>query len=326
MAASLHYPNAYSGWTTYERSRSAQLEYPYHSAEHYTSSEARSSSTMTQNQYSPSQLGFSTDVPELFYDHTWPSPTSASSSNIIATPPMDSQLATWQNVGMESLPEAPHFPSSQWQEPVSVPQIDANLDWKQLNPHKVTKQTSIPLLFTPLANFDANTQSFSPSFSFATSQPLLNPETDSKFRFSPPEVAFSSVPTDVSPPKPSPGSSTVRKQRRTRSPVSQIHHPAQVKIHQPRPSRQIPIISLSKLAAACDDISIHSGPKKSRADVRRNSNTRSSSSSTSLANVTHPSNNLCSLPMQHYPQVPAVHMGMFNSPAKSNACHCGCMQ
>lgn len=156
-------------------------------------------------------------VPDLYYDQQeLPSPPSATSSNVITTPPLDWQ--PWNASGSQK----------------------SDLMWSLEDPwlldeHTPQQQQQIPAL-------DPN------SILFSSYQQPAPPQS----------VPSASGTRYVSP------AATMLTPSSTTTPAMAASQPSQasLKLHQPRPSRRIPIVSLSKLALACDDFQMR--PKEPR--------------------------------------------------------------
>jgi hypothetical protein len=192
------------------------------------------------------------DLPDLYYDQELPSPPSATSSNIISTPPPD-WLTPWQQTESNHKPNNPAYLTPSWPLPLiscqggrpTVASIDTNFNRKG---HAANVEPSI--LFATSEEFDMCEKlcPYPLSYPQAYSKPEPNtsfeqPSTSSVLssyhstpNFSPP------MPPNLSSSNPSPSQATL-------------------KIHQPRPSRRIPIISLSKLASACDTFPLQTPQK-----------------------------------------------------------------
>lgn len=148
-------------------------------------------------------------IPDLYYDQQeLPSPPSATSSNIISTPPpLDWQ--PWATAEQKPELYQPIWPEYDW---MCEPQEHS----QALDPSSI--------LFSSYEQPPAQ------------EQPPAPPSGTAFFE-----------PSHTTPPHPAP---------RTSPPAPEPDQ-TPLKLHQPRPSRRIPIVSLSRLALACDEFQIH---------------------------------------------------------------------
>ena len=212
---------------------------------------AESSSSAYQrnwvNSY-PLQAGSPNDLPDLHYDQNWPSPHSTTSSNVISTPPPDWQ-ASWHpgepqytsNAASGHLysPHEEFYLGTRQVARPTVPPIDTNCNSK-VYVHDLVHESPIPnnryeCRLPPQSVHGyikhhaqtSLTQSSNLSLGYSTSSASISSPN------SPNISATASLP---------------------KCSVSPISCPPQspLKIHQPRPFRRIPIISLSDLASASE--------------------------------------------------------------------------
>jgi len=236
--------------------------FPYSQSQHYNTSTdipmnpayeyspAESSSSALLSDYVPSSsFSLPSDLPDLYYEYGGlPTPPSASTSNMICTPPLEWQTP-WQptlvkggahNV-QSNWPSSPINPIQGVGRPMIAP-IDTSFDWAHSKPFYGEASG----LFAGLDDFGEEPYMEKPP-SYLQSQGLLLTQPVTSFNLTPPRQ----LPETVSPSALSNGPSTS---------LSYAPSTAQapLKLHQPRPSRRIPIISLDQLASACDNNSMKS--------------------------------------------------------------------
>jgi len=266
-----------------------------------------------------------TDLPDLYYDQDLPSPPSATSSNIISTPPPD-RLTPWQ------LPKSnynPSYPTPPWQSspliscqgsrPTVAP-IDTNFNWKDQ-----TAGVEPSVLFATSEEFDMGQQFHSYPLSYLQAYSHTQHNTSLKQSSSSPALSSHHLSTDGSaPPNPSPVSS---------SNPSPCQLP--LKLHQPRPSRRIPIISLSKLASACDTYPVQTPAKDPRGRVAGEAlsppSCQPSNSSSMLQphrTITQPNTRIepSSLHSTSNTYTPTFPWGTHDDQGKVLSCNCGCQE
>ena len=259
------------------------------------------------------------DLPDLYYDQDLPSPPSATSSNMIPTPPPD-RLSPWHQTKSNCNPSYPTLP---WQ---SSPLIycqgsrptDANFNWKD---HAAIVEPSV--LFTTSEEFDLG-QKFRP---YPLSYPQAYSHTQSNTTFQQPSVLSSHHPSTngSAPPSLSPVPSS-----------NLCPHQPPLKLHQPRPSRRIPIISLSNLASACDTFPVQTPATDPRGRVSGEvllplSFQPSNSSSTlqSPRTITqYPNIRIEPAPLHstNSTYTPTFFWGTHDDPGKVLSCNCGCQE
>ncbi|PPQ77006.1 hypothetical protein CVT25_014823 [Psilocybe cyanescens] len=306
----------YSAGPVYDESANVPMNFSYQ----YTSGES-SSSALTRNQpASSSQSYLPNDLPELYYDQSWPSPPSATSLNMVSTPSPDWQMS-WQPSEPKYIPNEPLYLPSQWQasfvgpnqasRPTIAP-IDTNCSWKNYN-QKAAEPTVI------LDSFDdLSTTRQIPSSSYP--QTSFDNKLITDFGHSAPSVFSSPQSANMSHPAlPEP------------LPISPSSCPpttgqAPLKLHQPRPSRRIPIISLSDLAYACDRLPIHSKEPNTNAPETKLPTSRSSMSS--FTGVMDPSSNQFTTRSFPTTNGPGAYKSTLQvgSTLKVIVCSCGCGQ
>ncbi|KAF9055901.1 hypothetical protein BJ165DRAFT_1521867 [Panaeolus papilionaceus] len=227
------------------------LDYTYQ----YSSTQSRTGGPMLPQMASTSSQAVEpSDLPDLYYDHGLPTPPSATSCTMIPTPPQDWHSTWQQETSSTNGFVNPPYPPSSWQSsPLNscqarptVTAIDTNF-----NSRHQTKADSNPssTMFGACEDFDLTR--------------MIHPQSTSVYPHSSegfhhiaghcfPPSSFSHKPGHSIPP-------TNASQSPSSSPLNSLpmkNNP--LKVHQPRPSRQIPIVSLSQLASACEDYPINS--------------------------------------------------------------------
>lgn len=282
----------------------------------YMAAPAGSSSSV----YMSDQAAIPSDLPDLYYDQDLPSPPSATSSNIISTPPPD-LLTPWQQTKSNY---SPSYPTPPWQSsPLiscqeshpAVPPIDTNCNWKD---HAASIEPSV--LFITSEEFDPGQQFHPYPFSYPQSYSHTQPNT--RFEQS---SSSSTLPSHFSstngsvPPNPSPVSSS--------NPSPSL---PPLTLHQPRPSRRIPIISLSELASACDAFPIQTPAKDPRGRVSGEVlSPLSSSILQSHRTITGDPNIRIEPPSLHSTNsiyIPTFPWGTHDDQGKVLSCNCGCQE
>jgi len=291
------------------------------------------SSAFMRDQAAPSSISrLPSDLPDLYYDQDLPSPPSATSSNIISTPPPD-WLTPWQQ------PESKHNPNnfayltpSMWPSlpliscqggrPTVAP-IDTNLNWKD---QAAGVEPSI-LFAASEDSSDMGEKLHLYPLSYSQTHFITQPNIRFEQLSSSAALTSYHSPSDVSPPAPP-----------HPSPVSSNPSPSQppLKLHQPRPSRRIPIISLSKLASACDAFPLQSPPKDPRGRVSEEItaplSTQSSGSlsmSQSHRKITQDRSTWIKLPSLHPTSsiyTPIFPCGTHGDEGNVLSCNCGCQE
>lgn len=192
---------------------------------------------------STSQVPLSADLPDLYYEQGYRTP-SVPSSDMLSTPPRHSQTPWMQEFeyhndvrensvsNMSSWQTSP-MDSCQSKRPTVAP-IDTNFNWGLYD--------TSPMAFT-------SNSEFNPVHQVADGYPSTHshPFVDNN-----PTMGFSSMPDSSATLLPSLSISDPNTPP-SHSPAATINQ-TPLKLHQPRPSRRIPIISLSNLASACDDL------------------------------------------------------------------------
>ena len=212
---------------------------PYHSPvmNRYHCSQAASTSQLPLS---------STDVPDLYYEQGYRTP----SSDMLSTPPRHSQLPWTQeyyndvrenNASYLSSWQSSPMNSCQSKRPIIAP-IETSFNW---NLHDTTM--SSPTRFTSHNDLNRTRQ---PTGEHCSSYSHTNdPTMDYSLTAMPDSSALSTLLLPpITPPSDSYTNTTPSR------PFAATVNQAPLKLHQPRPSRRIPIISLSKLASACDDL------------------------------------------------------------------------
>ncbi|KDR85617.1 hypothetical protein GALMADRAFT_374359 [Galerina marginata CBS 339.88] len=276
----------YPAIASYSHSTGVPMHYSY---DGYTLGESRSCALIQNQVASSSRGGFPNDLPELYYDQDWPSPHSTTSSNMISTPPPEWQ-ARWQ------LPDSPcisNNPPSPWQEPSfssrqatrpTVAPIDTSYNWKN---HQSKLAEHHSMLFASQNDFDSMRQVIpdsSPFFQTTHDNNVNDFGLSSSSKFSSSLFSTNILPSTLSEPLAS--SSSLYPPTTSQPPL---------KLHQPRPFRRIPIVSLSNLASACDDFAI---PSHTRKPNPRNApavdlDSGAHSSLSSFAGTAYPSSHYC---------------------------------
>ena len=282
------------------------------------------SSAYMRDQAAPNHLP--TDLPDLYYDQDLPSPPSATSSNMISTPPPD-RLTPWPQTKSNYNPSYPTLPwqsspliSCQGSRPTVAP-IDTNFNWKG---QAAGIEPSV--LFATSEEFDLG-QQFHP-YPLSHLQAYFHTQHNPSFEQSSFSSAVSSHQSSTrgsAPPNPSSISS---------SNPSPCQPP--LKLHQPRPSRRIPIISLSKLASACDTFPVQTPAKDSRSRVTGEvlsplsfQPSHSSSMLQSPRTTTQDPNTRIEPPSLHSTNsiyVPTFPWGTHDDQGKVLSCNCGCRE
>jgi hypothetical protein len=262
LCTSLHtmshyYPNPkypYSSGPSYAPCfLTAPMNYTY---EYSSSGDSESSSSAytadSSNHSGCLSAALPSDLPDLYYDqYELPSPPSATSSNMISTPPLD-WAQPW--VSIETKPAS--YQQEPWQssplvsERPMVHPTDTHCNWIYQQQQSGALEPS-SILFSSYQQPHTYSSSLLSSSSHALQTQFVSPGA----------ALSSSAPLSVS------ATTTVSPSALTLHPAVSPPHPAPVtsqvslKLHQPRPSRRIPIVSLSKLAMACDDFRINPQPK-----------------------------------------------------------------
>ncbi|KAF9486360.1 hypothetical protein BDN70DRAFT_987937 [Pholiota conissans] len=196
------------------------------------------------------------DLPDLYYDHhDLPSPPSATSSNIISTPPLDwqqpwlSDEVSYQQQQQQQQQQPPWQSSPLVAARPMVHPIDTECNWIYQQQHSGALEPS-SILFSSYKQPHHASSSLSLSSTIHSSQARQTQTHASGFISSSgaalPSSSPLSAPTTVSP------------SALTLYPSAAVSPPYQgtsasttsLKLHQPRPSRKIPIVSLSELATA----------------------------------------------------------------------------
>ncbi|CAA7264769.1 unnamed protein product [Cyclocybe aegerita] len=303
----------------------ARARIPMNPSYSYGTGEASSSARIQPQMASPSHF-FPNDLPDLYYDdENMSTPPSATCSNITCTTPQEWRRP-W-DLPAEGKNTTPSYSPSTWDAPSlrgqgvhpAVAPIDPNFDWLHQQPLLGAQHS--PMCFDSYGALAAQELgTYSPSYS----QPVLLAQP---LNFTGPDFASPQSSTLPS----SPLSETVSPAAlHLPAPVTAGCYPppasqAPVKLHQPRPSRHIPIISLSKLASACEDISSPSHRKEPRSDVLSppldyDINTYSSV----LPTIHHDQFVQRSIPPSHYPHC-ATLPTVSNESEAMIFCNCGCM-
>ncbi|PPQ64255.1 hypothetical protein CVT24_008659 [Panaeolus cyanescens] len=196
------------------------------------------------------------DLPDLYYDHGLPTPPSATSSNMIPTPPQDSHSTWFQESPSSNTLINPPYPLSSWhssplnscQARPTVTAIDTNFNSKH---HAKADSNPSSTMFVACEDFDV-TRMIHPQF---TSVYPHSSEAHNVIHCLPPSSFIQKPVHSNIQPNSSQSSSS--------SPINiPPTKPGPLKVHQPRPSRQIPIVSLSQLASACEDYPINGRASK----------------------------------------------------------------
>ena len=272
---------------------------------------------------STSQVPLS-DLPDLYYDQGYRTP-SVTSSDMLSTPPRHSQTPWMQEYHNDVRENTVSYMSS-WQSSAMSPcqskrptvaPIDTNFNWGLYDTSPMSYTSNEFNRINQVADGHRSTHSHpfvdnNPTMGFTSSMP------DSS---SIPLLPSSSISDpSTSPSHIDPSSSS-----------SNINQPP-LKLHQPRPSRRIPIISLSNLASACDDIDTQAQEPKRHAseeapfplsfDFNRISNTLSfaavdGGNTHHLKYMPYPTSNVYS---------PTYGVGYDGHSGKAILCNCGCME
>jgi hypothetical protein len=213
----------------------------HHGASYYHSNLPYYSPVRPMNHYqaaSTSQVSSSADVPDLYYEQGYRTP-SVTSSDMLSTPPRHSHTPWMQEYHNDVRENSVSYMSS-WQSSLmdscrskrpTVAPIDTNFNYtSRFSPMPFTSAHQVPggLRSTYSHTFVDN----DPIIGYSSALPASLPSSSS---------SDPSIPSH---------------------PPATIINQAPLKLHQPRPSRRIPIISLSNLASACDNFATVQEPKQ----------------------------------------------------------------
>lgn len=186
-----------------------------------------------------SQVPLSADVPDLYYEQGYRTP-SVTSSDMLSTPPRHSQTPWMQEYHNDMREDSVSFMSSwQWstnssrskRPPVTPIDTNLNLNWGVYDSSSRREFNGVH----QIAGHGAHRSTY--SHTFVDNDPTMGLMS---FTAMPDSAALPTLlpPSAISDPSTSP---------------SQSPNQPPLKLHQPRPSRRIPIVSLSDLASACDN-------------------------------------------------------------------------
>ena len=262
---------------------------------------------------STSQVPLSADLPDLYYEQSYRTP-SVTSSDMLSTPPRHSQTPWMQEYYNDVRENSVSYMSSWQSSPMdsrqskrsTVAPIDTSFNWGLY-------ETS------PTSNVESNrVHQFADGHRPTDSHPFLdnNPTMASSMPDSLAALLPSSSISDPSTPSSYPPTATINQ--------------TPLKLHQPRPSRRIPIISLSNLASACDDLATQVQEPKRHAseEVPLSLDFNRISSMLSLPAVN--GGNTHNLKYMLYPTgdvySPTYGVGFDGHSGKAILCNCGCME
>ena len=220
------------------RSRNPPYHSPIRVMNHYQSASTSSS-----------QVPLSADLPDLYYEQGYRTP-SVTSSDMLSTPPRHSQTPWMQeypndvrenSVAYMSSWQTSPMDSCQSKRPTVAP-IDTSFNWGLYDTSPMSYTSNEFNRVHEVANGHRATH----SHPFTDNDPTMgfSSMSDSSSTALIPSSSISDPSTSLSHIM-DPSTSS-----------SHINQPP-LKLHQPRPSRRIPIISLSNLASACDDLATH---------------------------------------------------------------------
>ncbi|KAF8167464.1 hypothetical protein B0H34DRAFT_792187 [Crassisporium funariophilum] len=309
---------------------------PTNSVYQYLSGESKSPGLDTQNRASSSsQNHLSGELPDLYYEQDFPTPVT--SSDMIRTPPQDWQPSWFQSPPevLKCTPQDMSHISPPWQSsPIascqasrpSVAPIYTDFSYGHHQQHEIT--TPFSMLF---ANYDAFDPSLFQPHSTSYPQAYIDTHPTTSFCHDSTTTALSSPSLSATVSLSSAHSDPSRAGPSNARP----HNQPQLKLHQPRPSRRIPIISLSNLASACDGL-----PTATRTQDPKHCSSEEGLSPLSLEFGTSPSmqsesnthggHTRYSKPSSgHQPTSiynPTFGYGLDGDPGKVILCSCGCME
>ncbi|KAF8807989.1 hypothetical protein BYT27DRAFT_7190084 [Phlegmacium glaucopus] len=282
---------------------------------------------------STSQMPLSaSDVPDLYYEQGYRTPSSVTSLDMLSTPPRHFQTPWMQEYHNDVRENGVSYMSSWQSSPMdscqskrpTVAPIDTNFTWSL---HDTTD--SSPMHYNSNGEFNRSHQVARGHHSsypqtFVDNDPSMSlslnamPDSSALSALLLPPIASSSSISDpytITPPSHQLATTT---------------NQAPLKLHQPRPSRRIPIISLSNLASACDDFAISTHVKEPK---RQASEEVPSPVSTGFNRVSYPvadGRNNQHLKYMLYPAndmySPTFAAGFDGHCGKAILCNCGCME
>lgn len=336
-----------------------------------------STSALRRNKEALTRLQPLSDLPELYFDYEQPSPPSATASNLISTPPLQEGWSTaaataapWQEGASPDVHRAPYasfISPSNWDASLlplgqapSVAPLAPSFAWTyhtQTSPEKVAVASDIIHPSALYDDYDMSVGALDAPFYPAQSGILPHSSTSStthsinNFAFDPlaPSSAISaSISSDGPAPiaqfSPKSSSATLHMSTTTSAPYpspppTAAPHQEPLKIHQPRPSRRIPIISLSHLASACDTYPIHPPPQEPTGGISAEvkpavttlGRSRRQDTKPYLPITSHRASAQFKSSRQHSHLSHGTHHAPFSvgtsiGPRQAAQCPCGCMQ
>ena len=188
---------------------------------------------------STSQVPLSADLPDLYYEQGYRTP-SVPSSDMLSTPPRPLQTLWMQEYHNDVRENSVSYMSSWQSSPMdscqskrpTVAPIDTNFNWGLYDT-------------SPMSYTSNRVQQVADGHRSTHSHPFVDNN---------PTMGFSSSMPDSTSAALLPSSSISDPSTSTSHSPAAIINQSPLKLHQPRPSRRIPIISLSNLASACDDL------------------------------------------------------------------------
>jgi hypothetical protein len=259
---------------------------------------------------STSQVPLSADVPDLYYEQGYRTP-SVTSSDMSSTPPHHLQTP-WTQEYHNDVRENSLYMSSWQSSPMNSYQskrpLVAPIDTHSWSLYDDTLESS-SMPFASKGEFNRAHQvagGSTYSQTFVDNDPINAMPPDSS------ALSASLPPSDLNTPP---------------------SHPPQapLKLHQPRPSRRIPIISLSKLASACDNLLTHvQEPKRNASEEVSPLSVDFSRVSSMLSLPAVDGGNTQHLKYMLYPPSdvysPTYGVGFDGHSGKAILCNCGCME
>ena len=260
-------------------------------------------------------LSASADVPDLYYEQGYRTPSSVTSSDMLPTPPRHWQTP-WQeyyndvpdnNVSYMSSWQSSTMNACQSKRPTVAP-IETSFNWSatESSPMSLTSDGEFSRAHQPTGGHRS-----SYSHTFVGNDPTMS------FSFaSMPDSSAITSSISISDPYMPPS-----------HPPAPIINQTPLKLHQPRPSRRIPIISLDNLASACDDLANSTHVQEPK---RHASEEALSPLSSMLSLPAVDGGNMQQPKYMLYPTgdvySPTYGVGFDGHSGKAILCSCGCME
>ena len=262
-----------------------------------------------------SQVPLSADVPDLYYEQGYRTP-SVTSSDMLSTPPRHSQTPWMQEYHndnsvsyMSSWQWFPTNPSQSKRPTVAPIDTNLNLNWSVYDSSSKGEINGAH----QVAGHGAHRSTY--SYTFVDNDPTIG------------LMSITAMPDSSALPALLPPSSIS-----DASTPSQTPNQPPLKLHQPRPSRRIPIISLSDLASACDDpLTNHvQDPKRNASEEALSAPPLSLDFKSMLSLPAVDAGNTQQLKYMLYPTSdvysPTYGVGFDGHSGKAILCNCGCME